>query len=383
MTATPDPDEQEPTPARGAVVVPYALLSLALLVTIPVVWLTVTGPGPAPFESPTSASVTVPMPAGVSQSGAAAPELDDRVQAAIRALRGEPAAAALPLESAPGSSPAPAPAAVVGALGPVPDPALVELSASGPLPRISPDGREPWRVYARPFDATDQRPRIAVVVSTLGLSRDATDAAIHSLPGAVTLAFEPYADDLERWIGLARAAGHEVLINLPMEPLDYPISDPGPRALFTALPARENQGRLEWILSRVTGYVGVADTMGSRFTASPEAMSPILATLKARGLMFLDSRASLQSVAAQVASRQGVPRAINDRFLDDGAITRVRIDAQLAEVERIAADIGIAVTIGQPYPVTIERLRLWLPELHRKGFVLAPISAVANQQADR
>ena len=104
---------------------------------------------------------------------------------------------------------------------------MLEQSPLGPLPRIGPDGLEPWRVYARPFDATDLRPRVAVVMSGLGLSNAATEAAIQGLPGAVTLAFQPYSDGLQRWIGLARAAGHETLLNLPMEPQDYPQSDPG------------------------------------------------------------------------------------------------------------------------------------------------------------
>ena len=382
MTETQAADEPAPKLAHGAVIVPYVLLALALLVTVPVVWLTVAGTGPIESIRQRAASAVVAMPSPLPETTAAtaAPELDDRVQAAIRALRGE----STDRGTAVAATQQAAVARVAdGALPPAPDPALVEHAALGPLPRIGADGRGPWRVYARPFDPGDRRPRIAVVVSTLGLSSAATEAAIRNLPGQVTLAFQPYAENLEHWIGLARAAGHEVLINLPMEPLDYPTSDPGPRALFTALTPEQNLDRLEWVLSRVSGYVGVADHMGTRFTASPEAMSPILAALKARGLLFLDTRATLQSVGAQVASRHGVPRAINDRFLDDREVSRLAIDAQLAEVERIAADIGISVAIGQPYPVTIERLRAWLPELRRKGFALAPISAVVNLQADR
>ncbi len=263
------------------------------------------------------------------------------------------------------------------------DPDLVERSTQGLLPKIAPDGRQPWRVYARPFDTTDNRPRLAVVFTSLGLSSAATEAAIQGLPGGVTLAFQPYADDLQQWIQLARAAGHEVLLNLPMEPADYPSSDPGPQALFTALTPEQNLSRLDWALSRVTGYVGVTNFMGSRFTTSREAMLPVVQVLKDRGLLLLDSRASARSVATKLATELAVPRAINDRFLDTGEVTRVSIDSRLAEAERIALEVGTSVVIGQPYPVTIERVRAWAQDLESRGIALAPLSAVVDLQEDR
>ena len=271
----------------------------------------------------------------------------------------------------------------IGALAPAPDPGLVEQAPVGLLPKIGVDGRQPWQVYARPFNANEPRPRVAVVLTALGLSSAATESAIQGLPGGVTLAFQPYADNLQRWIHLARAAGHEVLINLPLEPLDYPTNDPGPQALFTAFEANENLERLNWALSRVTGYVGVSTHMGSRFTTSREAMAPIIEVLQKRGLLFLDTRSSARSVATGLATELGVPRAINDRFLDARDVSRVTIDARLEEVERIAREIGVSVAVGQAYPVTIERIRAWVQTLEAKGIVLAPVSAVVNLQADR
>ena len=263
------------------------------------------------------------------------------------------------------------------------DPELVERTPQGFLPRVGQDGRQPWQVYARPLDTTDDRPRLAVVLTSLGLSSAATEAAIQGLPGGITLAFQPYAEDLQQWIRLARAAGHEVMLNLPMEPVDYPSSDPGPQALFTALTSQQNLARLDWALSRVTGYVGVTNYMGSRFTTSRDAMLPVVQTLKDRGLLLLDSRASARSVAATLATELAVPRAINDRFLDTGEVTRVSIDARLAEAERIALEVGTSVVIGQPYPVTIERLRAWALDLESRGIALAPLSAVVDLQEDR
>jgi len=269
------------------------------------------------------------------------------------------------------------------ALAPAPDPALIEPSPQGPLPKIDAAGREPWQVYARPSKRGDDRPKVAVILSGLGLSGAATDAAIQGLPGEVTLAFQPFADNIQQWISLARAAGHEVLLNLPMEPVGFPANEPGPRALFANLSPEENQDRLRWALSRVSGYVGVVNHMGSRFTVSREAMQPVLAELKARGLLFVDARSAARSVATVMASEMQVPRAINDRFLDNREVSRTTVDARLAEVEEIARETGVSIAIGQAFPVTIERIREWSDTLSGKGIVLVPVSAVVDRQSDR
>jgi len=262
-------------------------------------------------------------------------------------------------------------------LAPAPDPALIEPGPDGPLPIIGRDGREPWVVYARPFDLADRRPKIAIIVNGLGLSSAATEAAIQRLPGGITLSFAPFADDLEDWIRLARAAGHEVLLNLPMEPLNYPSNDPGPRTLLTSLPAAQNIDRLQWALSRVSGYVGVTNFMGSRFTAVPDAMRPVLEEIKRRGLMFVDSRSSARSVAADIARDLRVPFAVNARFIDNEA-SRAMIDARLAEVEQIAKREGFALAMGFPYPVTLERIAAWSATAAERGIVLVPATAIAK-----
>ncbi|MGQ0664621.1 MAG: divergent polysaccharide deacetylase family protein, partial [Pseudomonadota bacterium] len=272
--------------------------------------------------------------------------------------------------------PAPPPAA------PAQGPTAFTLLRPPPPPPAPLIGAPPWIRYARSFDANDRRPRVVVVVSELGLSSAATEAAIQQLPGGVTLAFSPYADKLAQWIDLARAAGHEVLLNLPMEPIDRRTSDPGPRALLTSLPPKQNLERLDWVLGRVMGYVGVTNHMGSRFTASGAALKPVLEAINDRGLMFLDSRATPRSVATRLATEIGLPRAINDRIIDQEA-SRAAIDARLADIERIARESGVAVAIGYPFPVTYERLNNWLLALEGKGLALAPITAAVNRQPDR
>lgn len=273
------------------------------------------------------------------------------------------------------------PRATRGLTAPEPDPELLELSRFGPLPRVSTSGRMPWRAYARPFDTSDKRPRISIVVSQLGFSGASTESAIWQLPAAVTLSFAPNARGLDNWIGLARAAGHEVLIELPMEPVDFPNIDPGPDTLLTSLTTEENRTRLRTLLGRVSGYVGVVNQMGSRFTTSEPHLRPVFKELRDRGLLFVDSRSSLHSVAARTATEMRLPRAVNNRFID-AEVSREAIASRLAELERIARASGYAVGIGQPHPVTLERLRIWTRKLEQRGFALAPISAMVNTQPD-
>jgi polysaccharide deacetylase 2 family uncharacterized protein YibQ len=236
-----------------------------------------------------------------------------------------------------------------------------------------------WVRFARPFDPEEKRPRIAIVLTDLGKSQAATNAAIQNLGGAITLAFSPYADNLTQWVALARAAGHEVLLNVPMEPADFPATDPGPQTLLTTLSARQNLERLDGLLGRAQGYVGIATAAGSRFTTSADAMRPVVDRMFQRGLLLLDSRTAQNSLAARVADDVGVPRVYADRIIDTEA-SRPAIDRALADLERIARQNGVAVGIGQPFPVTFERLINWLALVENRGFVLAPVSAVVNRQ---
>ena len=264
-------------------------------------------------------------------------------------------------------------------LHPHPDPKLIEQTDIGMLPIIGKDGRKPWRVYSRPFNILEKRPRIAIVITGMGVSRNATEAVVGILPGEVTLAFAPYARELKELIDSARGAGHEVLINLPMEPRDFPRSDPGPFGLLTGLDADQNRRRLDWVLSRMTGYVGVTNYLGDRFTSSSTAMQPILRQIERRGLMFLDTMESSVSVGPGTARELKLPLAINDRTIDV-VVSRSAIGKALEEIEAVAKAKGVAVAVARPFPVTIRRLEHWMRNLDEKGLVLAPISAVASKQ---
>jgi hypothetical protein len=261
----------------------------------------------------------------------------------------------------------------------LPDPSLIEPGASGPLPRISDDGREPWRAYAGKFDSRDDRPRLVVIVTGLGLEPAATEAAIQRLPAPVTLALTPYAEDDERWARMGRRFGHEILLALPLESADFPFEDPGPDALLTSLSPRENLHRLEFLLSRFAGYVGVIGDMGSKFNRDDGSIRPVLEALRGRGLMYVEGMDSGKSVAPLVATEIGLPRALADLSLDD-VPSKEAIDRQLARLEKIARERAVAVAVARPYPVTLDRLAAWAATLDERDLVLAPVSAVADAQ---
>jgi len=257
-----------------------------------------------------------------------------------------------------------------------PDPSLIEKSDLGPLPVIGKDGRMPWRVYARPFSRLDSRPRVAIVVTMLGVSENATKSAIEKLPGEITLSFAPFTKNLAEWIDKSRSAGHEVLIDLPMEPLDFPQSDPGPHTLLASVPIDQNLRQLGWILSRATGYVGVTTYMGSGLAEKPRVLGPIFSELKTRGLMLVDTHENPLGGTEEVAKNVGLAVTTADFFID-GKLSEKQIDAQLAELEKRARQNGAALAIARPYPLTLNRLSAWSPGVTDKGLVLAPVSALA------
>ena len=126
-------------------------------------------------------------------------------------------------------------------------------------------------------------PRVAIVVGGLGIGANTTTDALRKLPGPVTLAFAPYGGDLERQVARARETGHEVMLQIPMKPFDYPDNDPGPHTLLTSIDSAQNLDRLHWLMSRFQGYVGIVNYMGGRFSASELGMAPVLREAATRG----------------------------------------------------------------------------------------------------
>jgi polysaccharide deacetylase 2 family uncharacterized protein YibQ len=287
-----------------------------------------------------------------------------------------PAPAARPVVAPPAAAVPPAQAAGI----PAPIAALQEPApdvAGAVLPRIGPDGLMPMQAYAAPFDAADARPRVAVLLAGIGMTETDSEAAIRTTPAAVSLAFSPYATRPGPLLEMARAAGHETLVSIPMEPLGYPLNDAGDHALLTGLAPAQNQERLVWALSRIAGYVGatgaMSGLMGERFAAG-EQMPPMLEELAARGLLYIEPRPSPAQLAGATAPQPGV--RVADLVIDD-LPARPEIEAGLAKLEQLARDRGSALGLaGRPDPVTVDRLQAWAASLASRGIALVPVSAL-------
>jgi uncharacterized protein len=192
----------------------------------------------------------------------------------------------------------------------------------------------------------------------------------------VTLAFAPYGADLDRLAARARESGHELLLQVPMEPFDYPDNDPGPQTLLTSLSAGQNVDRLHWLMSRLQGYVGLANYMGGRFTASEPALAPILREAAKRGLIYVEDGTSPRSLAGQIAGANNLPYAKADLMID-AVPSASEIDRALARLDKTARERGVAVGIANALPASIERVANWAKAAESRGILLVPISAVA------
>ena len=255
--------------------------------------------------------------------------------------------------------------------GPIadPDPALLEPlidQPDNPLPRIATDGRMPMQVYAAGFDQSTRRPRVGLVLAGVGLNQADSDVAVRLLPRGITLAISPYAANLAKLLAAARAAEHEYLLSLPMEPQGFPLNDPGSQAMMTNLPPEQNRQRLEWAMTRIAGYVGATDALGAmrgeRFAAQPDQMNPVLTELAKRGLLYVDARPG----AAALPYVWG--RSI-DMVIDDPA-TPADIDDKLARLSKLARDKGSALGLATAVrPVTVVASRSgrtdWRPTVWR------------------
>jgi polysaccharide deacetylase 2 family uncharacterized protein YibQ len=272
-----------------------------------------------------------------------------------------------------------APDATIG-LPPAPDSRVAEQTKLGVLPKIGSDGAKPMEVYARPFVAPASlkptAPRIALVVGGLGLNPAATREAIETLPEAVTLAFAPYGANLSDIANAAREKGHETLLQAPMEPFDA-SETPGPHTLLTSGGARDD---LLWLLSRFSGYAGVMNFLGGRFTANEQALTPVLAELAGRGLFFLDDGASPQSLVTEAAKKVALPAARVDIVLDADRSPQA-MDAALVRLEALARQTGTAIGFANAFPETIARLARFARDLERKGIALAPAPSALDRPA--
>jgi polysaccharide deacetylase 2 family uncharacterized protein YibQ len=254
---------------------------------------------------------------------------------------------------------------------------LAEETKDGPLPKMSPTGETPFAAYSRPSSAVagSGKPMVAIVVTGLGLNEAGTLKAIDKLPPDISLAFAPYGAALNRTVAAAHAAGHELLLEVPMEPFDYPDTDPGPQTLLTGQPAKSNIGKLYWLMARFGGYIGLINNTGARFTASAADFGPVMEELGTRGLGYLDDGSSNRSIADQLAKANKVPFGRGDIMLDADP-SRGQILAALDSLATLAQSKGEAIGVISALPVSIATVAEWTAGLADKNVQLVPVSAL-------
>lgn len=259
---------------------------------------------------------------------------------------------------------------------------LTEPGPNGPLPVVASNGRTVAQAYARPFTPRASTPSIAIIVGGLGFNARATTQAIDELPAEVTLSFVPYATNLQSWIDRARSRGHEVMLELPMEPFDPDADDTGPQTLLASASSAQNTQRLEQLLSRGAGYFGVTNYQGARFATSAQASAPVVQALKRRGLVFVSSGIGQRTALSVEAQRAGLANTAADRIIDARREADA-IDEQLLNLEALALQNQSAIGAGFAYPVTMEQVGRWARDINTRGYQLAPASAVLNARAAR
>jgi polysaccharide deacetylase 2 family uncharacterized protein YibQ len=249
---------------------------------------------------------------------------------------------------------------------------MLEKNPSGAVPIISSDGKKSWRYYGKPYERKGHLPMIAILITGLGQNKGATASAI-KLPENISLSFSPYARDVSGWANSARTAGHELFLDLPMEPNNYPASDPGPYGLLAGNDAHENILRLQWLMARFTGFAGFVTPQNEVFTANDEAFKQLLQALGGRGLMLTLVHEPIRAETKQLLSTSPTASSIGDVLIDE-ELSVTAIQTRLLGLEKLATKRGFAVGIAQAYPLSLKELDQWSRGLEEKGFVLVPLT---------
>ena len=266
--------------------------------------------------------------------------------------------------------PKPAPRNSRSAWVPLPD--LVERSEFGRLPKISSGGIRPLDAYSQSSGMVGAN-RIALIVGGLGISQTGTQSAIAELPSEVTLGFSPFGNSLQRWMQRARREGHEVVLQLPMEPLGYPTIDPGPHTLTSRASRGENLKNLRWSLGRMTNYPLVMNYLGAGLSNKPAVLRPILEEIRNRGLGFIDDGSVQASSAPQMSKDIRLPHAVGAMTVDSNR-EEARILASLRNLEALARQKGFAIGVATAFPGTVDIIKTWAKDAQKRGILIVPAS---------
>ena len=261
--------------------------------------------------------------------------------------------------------------------------AVTEKTDQGPLPRIAENGKKPFDVYSQVTPlavSSSDRPKIALVLGGMGLNAGLTKQAIEALPGDVTLGFAPYGDNLQAQVNQARASGHEILLQVPMEPVGYPGNNPGPSTIMSDAKPEQNLAALNWLMSRFAGYSGITNYMGARLLVTEDALRPLMKEVKARGLVYLEDASVNMTLSPKVSQDLRLPMQRATMVIDADP-TAPAINAALQKLEQQARQNGSVIATGSGLDVTIETVAEWAKTLQEKGILLVPVSAAYKGRA--
>ncbi len=254
---------------------------------------------------------------------------------------------------------------------------LAEKSEQGLLPRIAASGKKPSDVYAKTVSFNvihSDSPKIVLILGGMGLNEKLTRKAIADLPASVTFAFAPYGNNLQAQVDKARDQGHEVFLQLPLEPVGFPANNPGPKTLLADADGATNLDALYWHLSRFAGYAGVINYMGGRFLSAPPAVKSLLVELKRRGLAFIEDSSLPISATDEVASAMNMAVRHGTVQIDQNP-DAASISAALQDLEKQASGGGIAIGTGSGLEITVQTVRDWAQDAASRGIEIIPATA--------
>lgn len=254
-----------------------------------------------------------------------------------------------------------------------------EETAAGRLPIAKSTTQTPFLIYSKPYVLNKNKPYISIVINDFGLSESLSQEMIETLPSSVTFILSPYSTKPNEWIAKARADGHEVWLNLPIENKNFPLSDPGTKGLLTRVSLQYNQDRLEWILSRADGYTGIAAYTDDALKNAGNVFDKMVRNIFGRGIGFLEMNTENDSFFLPIAQKLNTPRAHSTAAIDVLNEDNASVKAVYAAINRD----GHAVAVVSPSPVNIGALENWMQSMDQDGIASVPLSAVAAPDTER
>lgn len=266
----------------------------------------------------------------------------------------------------------------------IPDKQLSEQGATGIIPKRSPDGLRAMDVYSRPAltEGNYGIARVVLIVGGMGISQSGTQQAIKQLPGEVTFAFAPYGNSLNRWMQAARKSGHELLLQIPMEPFGYPQNSPGIHTLRTDVSMEENFASLHWGMSRLTNYVGVMNYLGGKLMGDDKALRPVFNEIAERGLLFVEDGTINNSLGKETAKQSLLPYT-KAHILIDRVNSRAEIAKQLNLLAKEAKRTGLAIGVANAFPESIKMIAQFVSKAKELKLEITPVSAIVSDPGEK